>query len=443
MTATVPALAIDPPASGRRGLGLLLALRRDPLGTLSGLRREHGPLVRLRTPRLPFSASSPVYLVSEPDAIGEALTRTHHEYGKGRRDGVVPLARLLGQGLLTSDRDLHRRQRRLIQPMFHQSRIAGYAAVFAGLADLTAARWPDGGCRDARREMTELTLAIIARTVFDVDLDDGVVTAIRAAVGSNRSGPLTPAAIARRARRARADLDSIVYRMIADRRASGTDGHDVLHLLLAVRDAETGAPMPDELVRDEAMTLLLAGHETTANALAWALHLLSGDPVRQERLRGELPGRVPELDDVAGLGYTAAVWRETLRLYPPAWLVPRRLTQDRVVAGYPLVAGSILLLSPYVTHRDPRFWPEPDAFRPERWLADPRPDRPRYAYFPFGGGPRQCIGNEFADLEGVLTLAALLRRVEVRPAPGTPAPVPRPQVTLRPAGEVSLLIRHR
>jgi cytochrome P450 len=421
-----------PPASDRRGLGLLWALRRDPLGTLAGLRRDHGPVVRLRTPRFP------VYLVSDPVAIGEALTRTHHEYEKGRTAGERPLARLLGQGLLTSDRDLHRRQRRLIQPVFHRARIARYAGVFAGLADATAARWEDG-VHDMHREMAELTLAIIARTVFDVDLDAGVVAAIRTAIGRNGR----PLAMTRQAGRARRSLDGIVTELIEERRRTGTQGQDVLSLLLAVRDAETGEPMPDELVRDEAMTLLLAGHETTANGLSWALHLLARDPARQDRLRAELPDRLPELGDVPGLRYTGAVWRETLRLYPPAWMMARRLVTDREVGGYWLDAGSILLLSPWVVHRDPVHWPDPEAFRPERWLEDPQPDRPRYAYFPFGGGPRQCIGNEFADLEAVLVLAGLLRRGAVHPATGTAEPVPRPRITLRPAPAVPLEFSRR
>lgn len=453
----------EPPASREHGLALLRATRRDPLAVLTRLNREYGPVVRLRVPRVP------VYLLSDPDAIQHALTRTHHEYTKGvnhRGDGdptgpgVQPLARILGQGLLTSDAALHRRQRRLIQPIFHRTRIAEYADTFSKLADTTARRWPSGQTTDVHRQMTELTLAIIGRTVFDVDLDTALITAIRCAVADNqpalrRGGPLAPrwlhrlpSPANRRWNRAQSDLNALVYQLIAARRAAGGAGADVLSLLLAARDADTGEPMPDRQIRDEAMTLLLAGHETTANALAWALHLLATHPVEQARLHAEtdtvLRGRTPSLSDLPALQYTAAVWRETLRLYPPAWIMVRRLVRQHTVDGYHLPAGSVLLLSPWVVHRDPQWWPEPDTFHPERWLSRPdTPPRHRFAYFPFGGGPRQCIGNEFADLEGILVLATVLRQRQLHPAPDGPPATPQPLVTLRPKHGIALTTTHR
>jgi cytochrome P450 len=248
----------------------------------------------------------------------------------------------------------------------------------------------------------------------------------------------------------RRDLDRIVYQLIADRRAAGAQGHDVLSLLLSARDPDTGEPMPDELVRDEAMTLLLAGHETTANALAWALHLLVTDPTAQDRVHAELDevlgGRAPTMADLPRLAYTTAVWREALRLYPPAWAVVRHLVREHPVAGHQLPAGSALLLCPWVVHRDPAWWPEPDRFRPERWLPGgegPEPDRPRYAYFPFGGGPRQCIGNDFAELEGVIVLATVLREWRLTGAPGAPPVIPQPLVTLRPRNGVTVRLDRR
>lgn len=444
------------PATREFGPALLAALRRDPLALFTRLRAEHGPIVRLRTVRLPL------YLVSDPAAIQDALTMTHRAYAKGLpgRDpagaGEQPLARVLGRGLLTSTAELHRRQRRLIQPMFHHQRIAGYADIVSELAAATGASWRDGQRRDLHRDMSDLTLAIIARTVFDVDLDTVEVDTIRRALEVNlatarRAGlpgarllDRLPLPSTRRWRAALGDLDAVVYRLVAQRRAAGLTGHDLLSLLMSARDADTGEPMPDDLVRDEALTILLAGHETTANALAWSLHLLGADPRAQTRLGAELEAvlgeRTATMADLPRLPYTKAVFCESMRLYPPAWVMARRLTADRDVCGYRLPAGAVLLLSPWVVHRDPTWWPEPTRFRPERWLPDAEADagdgvgagaRPRYAYFPFGGGSRQCIGNAFAEMEGVLTLAMLCRRWRVSPASAAPV-VPAPSVTLRP-----------
>jgi cytochrome P450 len=451
----------EPPRSARRGVALMRAVRRDPLAVLTGLREDHGTLVRLR---LPFM---PVYLVSDPEAIRQALTRTHREYHKGisrRSDpagpGIQPLSRILGEGLLISEAPLHRRQRRLLQPIFHRERIEQYAETFVALADGAARTWRDGVTRDVHRDLTELTLAIIARTVFDVDLDAAVITTIRTAVTEHQpalgrlASPVgrlldrLPLPAKRRWQHAQGEIDALLFQLIADRKAAsagGVVGRDVLSLLVAVRDAETDEPMPDRQIRDEAMTLLLAGHETTANALAWSLHLLANDPPAQARLHAELDtvlnGRMPGGSDMPRLAYVSAVWREALRLFPPAWLVTRRLVREHWVSGSRLPAGSMLLLSPWVVHRDPRWWPEPDKFRPERWLA--QPDRPRYAYFPFGGGPRQCIGNDFADLEGILALATILRRWRISPAPQAPPVSPEPLVTLRPRHGVTVIVTRR
>jgi cytochrome P450 len=411
------------PSSGN-GLALVRNFRRDPLALLTSLHREHGPIVRLRLP------GRMIYSVSDPDAIQRALTRTHREYHKGisrRRDptgpGIVPLRQVLGDGLLTSEATLHRRQRRLIQPMFHRARVAEYAVTFASLTEEMLDGWVDGEIRDVHRDLTELTLAIIARTVFDVALDADVITVIRTAIAENQpamSRLATPFGrlLNRRWNRAQREINTMLYDLIAARRASPR-GRDVLGLLIDARDPDTGLPMSDQLIRDEAMTLLLAGHETTANALAWTLHLLATSGVTDADLR--------------------SVWLESLRLYPPAWLQTRRLIAPETVCGHELPAGAILLFSPWVVHRDPRWWPSPDEFQPSRWLADS--DRPRYAYFPFGGGPRQCIGNDFADLEGVTVLSTILRRFRVEPAPGTPPVEPAPLVTLRPRNGVHLRVR--
>ncbi|WP_173076331.1 cytochrome P450 [Phytohabitans rumicis] len=398
----------------------------NPLAVLTRAHRRQGVLARLPVPG--------VYLVSDPEAIQEALTRTQREYAKGvGRRGLEPLRRVLGHGLLTSPPDLHRRQRRLIQPLFHGERIAGYADQFTALAADACGRWRDGEARDVHRDMTDLTLAIVARTVFDVEVGADVITTFGRAIGRNQralrrevlpGGRLLdrlPLPATRRWRADSAAVDKVVYDLIEARRVRPGSA-DLLSLLLA-----TG--MPDRQIRDEALTLLLAGHETTANALAWTFHLLSGDPAAQDRVAG------------GDRAFATAVVRESMRLYPPAWAIWRRLVDDREVCGRRLRAGSTLILSPWVVHRDPRWWPEPDRFRPERWLDGPPP--PRYTYFPFGSGPRQCIGNGFAELEAVLVTEAVCRRWALAPAPGAPPVVPRPLITLRPRYGVHLTVRVR
>lgn len=380
--------------------------------------------------RLPVPGAR-VFLVSEPAAIQEALTRTQREYAKGvGRHGREPLKRVLGDGLLTSPPDLHRQQRRLVQPLFHHERVAGYADTFTALAEAAVAGWRDGEVRDVHRDMTALTLAIVARTVFDADVGDAAVTTVSRALARNQralrreilpGGTLLdrlPLPATRRWRADSAAVDAVVYGLIEARRAQ-PGGRDLLSLLLT-----TG--MPDRRIRDEALTLLLAGHETTANSLAWTFALLSHDAAAQERIAG------------GDRAFTTAVVRESLRLYPPAWAIWRHLVEAREVGGRRLPAGATLVLSPWVVHRDPAWWPEPERFRPERWLEGSPPER--YTYFPFGSGPRQCVGNEFAELEAARVTEAVCARWVLAPAGPV---VPQPLITLRPRDGVPLLPRVR
>jgi cytochrome P450 len=436
---------------------MLRAFRSDPLALLLGLRDQHGDIARLKG--TPF----PAYLVSDPSAIGEALT-TAAIYGKGlptRGDpagpGEQPLAQLLGQGLLTSEGELHKHQRRLLQPLFHRERINDYAAAFAEIG--AHDDWRDGEQRDVHHDMVEMTLAVIARTVFDIDLDTDAAATIRRTVDldlgpTNGVGPIARIAQrlrlpgVRRMEKARSEVREVVRTLIADRRRQGTGGRDVLSLLLDAGDSDEA--MSDDQVIDEALTLLLAGHETTANALSWTLSLLARHPQAQARLHAELDDVLGDhrvsLEHIARLEWTTAVFNEAMRLYPPAWMIARRLRQDHVICGYQLAAGSMLLLSPYVVHRDPRWWPDPSAFQPQRWIDDPSipktDERPRYAYFPFGGGARQCIGNSFAQLEGVVLLAERCRRWSFSPV-GPQPPGTKPQITLRPADGVHLTVHAR
>ncbi|WP_131745071.1 cytochrome P450 [Frankia sp. Cppng1_Ct_nod] len=444
--------------------GLLAAsrlLRADPLAGLTRLRRTYGPIVRISS--RPVSA----FLVADPAAIGDALVGSNRTYAKGavrhwpgsRRTVVQPLSLLLGQGLLTSAGETHRRQRRLMQPLFHRQRIAGYGETFVDIAQETVDGWRDGQRLDIHAEMTEMTLAIVARTLFDVDLDSNVVDVVRTAIAENMVAARRvqlpgfetlerlPLPAARRRRAARDALDRVIHDLIAHRRTAGADGTDLLSLLLSARDADTGAGMDDMQVRDEALTILLAGHETTANALSWTFHLLGRHPEVAAQLHAELDtvlaDRRPSVDDLARLPYTDAVFTESMRLYPPVWMMGRHLVEDRVVGGYQLPAGSTLLLSQWVVHHDEMWWPEPERFNPDRWIGDHRnPQRPRYAYFPFGGGPRQCIGNSFAQAEGVLCLATIARRWTFEPTEDVEI-IPEPLVTLRPRNGLPMTIRSR
>jgi cytochrome P450 len=464
---SVPRPAREVPGPGGGPLAVTRMLRSDPLAGLTRLRREYGPVVRLSS--RPVSA----FLVADPAAIGDGLLGSNRTHAKGAvRRGfgsgetvVQPLTFVLGRGLLTSEGEAHRRQRRLMQPLFHRRRIAGYGETFGRIARDTAGAWHDGQHLDVHAEMTEMTLAIVARTLFDVDLDSEVIAVVRTALDENMPAAgrarlpgfeafeRLPLPAPRRRRAAREALDRVVHQLIEDRRAAGTVGDDLLSLLLSTRDADTGAGMADEEVRDEALTIMLAGHETTANALSWTFHLLGGDRDVAARMHAELDevlaGRTPTMDDIARLPYTDAVLRESMRLYPPVWAMGRHLTEDRDVGGYLLPAGSTLVFSQWVVHRDERWWPDPDRFDPARWLVGATigvgaapPDQPRYSYFPFGGGPRQCIGNTFAHSEGVLALAAIARHWSFEPDPGTPI-VPQPLITLRPRDGLPMTAHRR
>lgn len=424
-----------------RPLSTIVALRRDPLGFLERIADRYGDIAFLRV--------GPYRLVflNHPDLIHEVLVARDASFVKGR---ILEQARdVFGQGLLTSEGEFHRRQRRLIQPVFHRRKVEAYADVMAQYAEATAARWRDGQALDVAEEMTRLTLRIVARCLFSVDVEEGEARelgrALDALVGAFNTAAVPWAGLARKlpfpsARRSRwalATLDALVYRLIAERRAAGgggEDGADLLSLLLATR-YEDGGAMDDRQVRDEVLTLFLAGHETTANALAWTWTLLAEHPEAEARFHQEvdavLGDRLPGAEDMPSLPWTRKVFAESMRLYPPAWAITRKAVEPVTIGGYPVPAGAGVLASQWVAHRDPRFFEEPLAFRPERWTEDFEARLPKLAYFPFGGGPRTCIGMGFAWMEGVLLLATLGRRWSTRLVPGERVE-PWPRITLRP-----------
>jgi cytochrome P450 len=365
---------------------------------------------------------------------------------------------LLGEGLLTSEGEFHLRQRRLAQPAFHRQRIASYAVTMVEYTDRACDQWRAGETRDIAREMMRLTLAIAGKTLFDADVESeadeiGEALTTTFALFNRLSLPFAqlldrlPLPATRRFQKARQRLDATVYRIINERHAVAVDRGDLLSMLIAARDEEgDGSGMTDEQLRDEAMTIFLAGHETTANALAWTWYLLSRHPEIEARFHAEvddvLKGGLPTAEDFPRLRYTEMVLAESMRLYPPAWIIGRRALGDYQINGYMIPARSILLMSQYLTHHDERFFPDPFRFDPERWTTEARESRPKFSYFPFGGGPRLCIGESFAWMEGALVLATIGRRFRMRLAPGHPVEL-QPLVTLRPKHGMRMILDAR
>lgn len=422
-------------------------MRRDPPGFFLNLAREYGPVSSFR-----FGARR-LYFFAAPEGVREVLVTQAHAMHKGFlvRRIWESLVGVMGNGLLTSEGEFHDRQRRLVVPSFHRERLAGYAATMTEETAAHTARWTDGATIDLAAELSRLTLVIVGRALFGADLG-GSVSAINGAMatlmhlverGRSPLQQLPWSGTMRAYHRARAELDTVVVRLIAERRTSGEqDRGDLLSVLLLAPDEETGGPgMTDTQVRDEVMTILLAGHETTASALAWTFHLLGQQPECESRLHAQVDevlgdGRLPTLADMPRLGYVRQVLSEAMRIYPPAWLLVRRTVAPVTVAGYYLPAGTTCLLSPYATHRDPHWFPEPEHFLPERWEEGPAAGRPKHAYFPFGGGPRACAGEAFAWLEATLLLAGIARRWRLVSASGATPPEPLAAITLRPRGGV-------
>ena len=399
-----------------------------------------------------------IFQFNHPQLIQELLLRDapHHHRGL-----VMQRARLvLGEGLLTSEAPLHLRQRRLAQPAFHRQRIASYGQIIAGYTAEMTSRWESGKVMDLHPEMLLLALRIVGKTLFDTNVE-GEVEQIAQAVDSFMGFvPLAflpfpevvlqlPFPLMRRIRRGQAHLDGLIYGMIAERRKDPRDRGDLLSMLLAAVDTEedTGG-MTDKQVRDECLTVMLAGHETSANALSFALWELARNPEVQERLYQEcrrvLGERLPAAEDYGQLGYAAQVFAETIRIYPPVWVTARTAAEEYAYRGITIPKGAILLAPQMVAHRDPRFWDDPLRFDPQRFTEENKARRLRFSYFPFGAGARQCIGEGLAWMEGVLILAFVARHWKLSLPPGAPRELPlRPAISLRPKGGVHLRIDRR
>jgi cytochrome P450 len=429
----------------------IFTFRRDPLGYLTRVSRKYGDIAYFKL------GPQHVYLLNHPDYIKDVLVTHDRKFKKGR---ILERAkRVVGEGLLTSEGAFHTRQRRLMQPAFHNRRIGDYARAMVETTARWQERWSNGETRDIHAEMMDLALMIVGHTLFGTDMERA-----SAAVGEAMDAfmdvfsfvllPFSdfleklPLPQVRRVDEARRRLDEIIYRIIAERRgalAAGAQGNDLLSLLLRAQDEEGGTgAMSDEQVRDECVTLVLAGHETTANALTWTWYLLSQHPEIEAQLHEELDStlgsRLPAAEDVPRLRYAEMVFAEAMRLYPPAWGLARKALEAHTIAGYVIPRGGVILMNQYVTHRDPRWYPDPEKFDPRRWAGEN--DRPKFAYFPFGGGPRQCIGENFAWMEGVLLLSTLAQRWCMRLDRNQRIGL-RPVLTLRPKYGMRMLLQAR
>jgi cytochrome P450 len=443
-------------ASGPRFLtpfGFLRALQKDPLGLLMGYRSRYGDVVRVRA----FPIETLIF--THPSDVRTLLQDHHRNYWKGSI--FTKLKRIAGEGLVFSDGELWRRQRQLVQPAFRRDRIAALAPMMVACCERMLERWEVLAAEERPVEISEelslLTLEIAARALFGTDLGDdrerfrtaieGGLAYANHLVNHFATPPLAiPTPTNLRARRAIRAIDQILWKVIAERRQDGEDRGDLLSMLLAARDAETDASMDDRQLRDECTTFIVAGHETTAMALTWSLHLLSLHPGSERQLHDEVDrvvgSRLPTLEDLGALSFARCVFEESMRLYPPVWVLARQSYEDDRVGEQHVPAGTVVTLSPYVTHRHPDFWEHPEGFDPERFSPERSLDRPEFAYFPFGGGPRRCIGMQFASMEAQLVLSMIEQRFELEAVPGQRVE-PHPILTLKPRDGVWMRLRRR
>ena len=434
------------PRDGRL-LGSLSRMRRDPIALLLDARRDHGDIVRFRM------ANRHVVFLANPEHIRHVLQDNYANYDK-QTPGFRVLRSFLADGLLTNEGDAWLHQRRIAQPAFHRQRIGTFARTMTAAATALSDRWDQeaGPAVNLTAEMSRLTLRIVGETLLSTDVSRDADRIGRALTVAQRSAnraitrpveiPLwLPTPSNRRLRQALDTLDEVVLELIATRRRDGSDAADLLAMLMDARDEETGQGMSDRQLRDEVMTIFLAGHETTALALGWTWYLLSTHPAVAHRLRRELAtvlaGQVPTVDDLPRLTYTEQVIKEAMRLYPPAWIISRRAIRADHVGGYDIPPGTIIFTSPFVTHRLPELWDNPEGFEPERFEDEDSRARPTFAYFPFGGGPRRCIGEAFAMMEMILVVATLAQRWRLDLEPGE-RPRLAPTITLRPGTPIQM-----
>jgi cytochrome P450 len=425
-------------------------LGRDWIGFLSDCARKYGDAVFFRF------FGTPICLLTHPEYIEQVLVTNQSNFVKSRDYRV--LVRVMGEGLLTAEDEVWRRQRKLVQSAFHHKNIAEYGKVIAEYAVHAMSGWKDGEPRDIHAEMTRLTLDVVTRALFGASILDRAADVAKGLQSmmeeftwhANLSFVLldfVPLPTSFRLRRGIRLLDEVFYSIIRERRSNPAASNDLLGTLLSMRHAN-GTPMSDRELRDEMMTLLLAGHETTAVALSWTWYLLAPNSGAEAMLHDELievlGDREPTVADIPCLQYTDAVIKESMRLYPPAWGIGRKALADFEIGDSRLPAGTNVFMTQWITHRDARFFPEPERFMPERWKDEPARfgSLSRFAYFPFGGGPRKCMGASFAMMEAVLLLATIARRFRLQLAPGAKVQM-LPSLTLRPEYGITMLVHKR
>jgi len=446
-------LTTAPRRAGPKGsffLGNLQEFGRDPLGFLERCVRDYGDFVPLRF------LNRPVCLLNNPADIEYVLTANSRNFRKTLGYRTPFMRRLFGQGLLTSEGDLWLRQRRLAQPAFHRDRIATYATTIVEFTERFLTTWQAGEMRAIHRDMMRLTTEVVVQSLFHSDVPSEIENMNNESVVVLEHftkqwsvwrlfSSLLPSPGKRRFEQLVRRLDEFIYGVIRERRASGKDAGDLLSMLLQARD-EHGQGMNDRQLRDELTTLILAGLDTTALALSWAFYLLSQNLAAADKLFAELQtvlaGRTPRFTDLPQLRYTEMIVKETMRLYPSAWLIGREAIHDCEIGGHRIAAGTSLVMSQWLKHRDRRYFESPDKFIPERWTDEFVKTLPKCAYFPFGGGPRLCIGHSFAMMEGMLVLATVGQKFRVTSTPGYAA-VPWPSITLQPKEGIHLRVERR
>ncbi len=443
-------------ASGPGGnflFGSMFEFRRDSLAFLLRMAQEYGDVAAYRLANIHF------YQINSPEGVQRILQENNKNYLKGDYWDII--RQVGGNGLFTSEGSLWLRQRRLMQPAFHRQRIAGFAEVMTGRTLKMLERWEkaaqNGQALDISQEFTDLTMKIITEAMFSTRMDQetkaisGAISLLLEDMNFRFQVPFYPkfgfpTPRNRRAVAALRQVDETVYGIIKNRRKSGEDGNDLLGMLMAAHDEETGEAMSEKQLRDEVITIFVAGHETTAVLLTWLFHILSREPEWESRLaretNGVLNGRLPNFEDLGRFPTVRLAIDETLRLYPPVWITNRACMADDEVCGRHIPAGSIVGVPPYVIHRLPAYWPDPERFDPLRFSPEQSASRPRFAYLPFGGGPHQCIGNNFALVEAQLIFATIVQRYRLQAQPGRRVEL-MPQVTLRPKSGVWMSVERR
>lgn len=451
----IEAVKVQPPATpGPKGnflLGVMPEFNRDSLAFLEKLARDYGDIVRARFFYIP------IYFLYHPDHIEYVLATNSRNFIKPLTFRTPFFQRLVGNGLLTSEGEFWRRQRRLAQPAFHRERINAYGRSMVKDTEEMLATWRDSEIRDIHRDMMRLTMEVVTHTLFNANVSDDADKVARALAilvepfGSQATlkwilDNRLPTPTNRRFHKVAAELDEVIYRIIGQRRAGGNqDQGDLLSMLLQAHD-EDGSQMTDKQLRDEVITLFLAGQETTALTLVWAWYLLAQHPEAEQafwlELDEVLQGRAPEAADVPQLKFTEMIAKESMRLYPPAYVVGRESVAECEIGGYHIPPRTQMLMPTWVVHRDPRFFIEPEKFKPERWTPEFISELPKYAYFPFGGGPRVCIGNTFAMMEIVLLLATIGQKFRLNLVTKHPVEL-QPAMSLRPRNGIRMILSKR